>query len=289
MNEKELQALVNLLDDPNNEIFEVIQPRLLNQGTEIIPFLEKAWENSFNELFQQRIEDIIQKIQFSNTSNALSNWANTQSDNLLEGAYLIAKYQYPDIDYDDILKKIDIIKQDIWLELNENLTALEKIKIINHILFEIHGFRRNSTNFYSPQNYYINNVLETKKGNPISLSIIYAVIAHKLNLPIYGINLPKNFILAYKDELVAKHAFEDDNDEGVLFYINPYNKGAVFGKREIDFFIKQYKLEYQKSYFTPCSNKEIIKRLIINLIETYKNLGYPNKITDLEILKKKLD
>ena len=71
---------------------------------------------------------------------------------MLEGVYLIAKYQYPDLRFEDVREKIEIVKKDVWLELNENLTALEKVKILNHIIFDIHKFSLNNANFYSPQN-----------------------------------------------------------------------------------------------------------------------------------------
>ena len=286
MNKKELQAHINLLDDPNNEVFQVVQQNLSNQGTDIVPELEKAWENSLNERFQERIENIIQEIQFQSIQKKLSNWADSGSNDLLKGAFLIAKYQYPDIKFEDIVKNIDTIKHDVWLELNENLTALEKVKILNHIIFDVHGFKRNSSNFHSPQNSYINNVLEKKKGNPIALSMIYATVAQKLELPIYGVNLPKNFILAYKDETTSIKAFDKDDNPDVLFYINPFNKGAVFGKREIDYFIKQQRLEPQKSFYLPCNNLEIIHQLLLILIHSYEILGDSDKIIAFEQLLK---
>ncbi len=296
MDKKELQAHINLLDDPNNEVFQVVQQNLSNQGTDIVPELEKAWENSLNELFQERIENIIQEIQFQSIQKKLSKWADSGGNDLLEGAFLIAKYQYPDIKFEDIVKNIDTIKHDVWLELNENLTALEKVKILNHIIFDVHGFTRNSSDFHSPQNSYINYVLDEKKGNPIALSMIYATVAQKLELPIYGVNLPKNFILAYKDEITSPvlrserkgeiKAFDKDDNQDVLFYINPFNKGAVFGKREIDYFIKQQRLEPQKSYYLPCNNLEIIHQLLLNLIHSYEILGDSDKIIAFEQLLK---
>ena len=114
------------------------------------------------------------------------------------------------------------------------------------------------------------------------MAIIYMAVAYKLNLPIYGVNLPKNFILAYKDEY-RQHDSEDETED-ILFYINPYNKGAVLGKREIDYFIEQQQLKQEKSYYTPCTNQEIIVRLINNLILSYEKLGFRDKISRLKEL-----
>ena len=177
-------------------------------------------------------------------------------------------------------QKMEEIKRDIWLEINENLTALEKVRIINHIFFKIYGFSSNAANFYAPQNNYINHVLETKKGNPITLSILYSSLARMLDIPIYGVNLPKNFIVAYKNEYTNK----EEPQNQILFYINPFNKGAILGKKEIDYFIKQQGLKPSRSYYLPCSNIETIQRLINNLIYAYDRLGYPDKIKELNQL-----
>ncbi|MBI5219345.1 MAG: hypothetical protein HY958_10490 [Bacteroidia bacterium] len=285
MDTKKIKALINLLDDPDKEIFNTVKQNLLEEGSNIIPELEKAWESSLDIELQAKIEEIIQHIHLNSLKDGFRKWIKSESKDLLEGTFLVAKYQYPDIKIEQVKETIELIKKDVWLELNENLTALEKVKILNHIIFDIHKFTLNNANFYSPQNSYINIVLETKKGNPLSLSLIYAITAQGLGLPIYGVNLPKNFILAYKEDISALFAF-DENSDTVLFYINPANKGAVFGRREIDHFLKQQKIEPEKSFYIPCSNVEIVKRLISNLVASYEKLGYKDKIAELEELLK---
>jgi len=277
---KKIQALLQLLDDPNNEVFHYVSESIRKQGEEIIPELERVWETSLNQVLQERIENLIQEIQFTSVQNQLKEWKENGAVDILKGAFLIAKYQYPDLKYESILEHFEKIKQDAWLEINNNLTALEKTRILNHILFQIHGFAGNSSNFFAPQNSFINHVFETQKGNPLTLGIIYMALAQCLDIPIYGVSMPRNFILAYIDEQNIHEPYEDE----VLFYINPYNKGIVLGKREIDYFLKQQKLEPKDSYYTPCSNNEIIKKLILNLVYSYEKLGYPDKVEDMKQL-----
>ncbi|MFW6104082.1 MAG: transglutaminase-like domain-containing protein, partial [Bacteroidota bacterium] len=272
--------IIKLLDDPNEEIYNQVSGKLRDQGSDIIPQLEKAWEQSFDEKIQSRLENLIQEIQLNSAKNNLREWTKTGGRDLFKGAFLVAKHQYPELNYEHYLNKLEAIKKDIWLEINDNLTALEKVRIINHIFFKIYGFSINSSNFYAPQNNYINHVLETRKGNPVTLSILYSSLGEKLNLPIYGVNLPRNFIVAYKNEYTTSQ----DSYYQVLFYINPFNKGAILGRKEIDYFIKQQDLKPKKEYYLPCSNIEIIKQLIDNLIYSYDKLGYPDKIEELNQL-----
>ncbi len=280
--EKSLRAMILLLEDPDEEIFSEIRNRLLSLGNEVIPALEDVWENTFNNALQSRIEDIIQTIQFNSTQEELKLWTATGGIDLLQGTLLIARYQYPDLDEDSIRHQIELIRKDVWLELNPNLTAFEKVRVINHILFDVYNFTGNTSNYHAPQNSYINNVLESKRGNPLLLSILYSCIAQGLNIPIYGVNLPEHFILAYRDEYTLRE--NDEEEEPILFYINPFSKGAVFSRREIDTFLKQLKLEPNRIFYESCSNVDIIQRQIRNLITAYEKLGYPTKVEDLKKL-----
>lgn len=277
---KQIKALLQLLDDPNDEVYQHVSLNILKHGEDIIPELEKVWEKSLNAILQERIENLIQEIQFTSTQNQLKEWKESGAIDILKAAYLIAKYQYPDLNYNTILESFNKVKQDAWLEINNNLTALEKTRILNHILYQIHEFSGNSSNFFAPQNSYINHVFETKKGNPLTLGILYIALAQELDIPIYGVSMPRNFILAYLDEF----NIQDTNVMDVMFYINPYNNGKVLGKREIDYFLKQQKIEPKDSYYNPCSNIEIIKNLILNLIYSYEKLGYPDKVSDMKQL-----
>jgi regulator of sirC expression with transglutaminase-like and TPR domain len=278
IDEIQVKALINLLEDTDEEIIHVVSEKLIECNISIIPQLEKVWENSLNPVLQERIENIIQEIQLRNVYIELRKWNLIGGKDILKGAYIIAKYQYPEINFNSIVDQIQKIKNDVWLEINSNLTALEKVRVINHIFYEIHKFSGNFSNYYSPYNYYINQVLETRKGNPVTLGIIYITIAQWLELPIYGVNIPKNFLLAYKDT----YATNDEND--ILFYINPYNKGTVLGRKEIEFFLKQQKIKSDESFYKPCSNRIIIERLLLNIINSYESTGQIEKTSKFQKL-----
>ena len=279
---KELNALVHLLDEPDEKVFDSIREKIHSFGKEAIPYLEKALEVSFDSFIQERAGEIIRDIQQGELHSEFTNWINTSSSDLLKGYLLVTRSQYPELSEENLTIRVEQMKMDAWLELNDNLTALENIKVLNHIIYHVHNFDGNKINLFAPQNFYLNTFLETRKGSALSLGMLYIIIAHKLNIPVYGVNLPQHFILAYVSELAA----DVPSMEDVLFYINPFNKGAVFTKREIELFIQQLKINPDSSFFTPCSNIDIIKRLIGNLIYSYTQLGYPDKIEDLERLLK---
>ena len=279
INPIEVNSLIRLLDDPDGEIFEHVHQKLLSYGTEAIEYLEMAWEEAFDPVQQERIANLVHEIQFGIVKKDLQLWHQGGAFDLLQGVLIINRYQYPDLDEQKVINQIEAIKRDIWIQMMNEASPAEHIKLMNHVFYNIYGFSGNTSNHLDPQNSYISQVLETKKGNQISLAIIYSIIAQKLDIPVYGVNLPQHFILAYMDE-----SMQSEFESGILFYINAFNKGFIFGRRDVDMFLKQLNLKFDKQFYEPCSNTDIIKRVIRNLISAYENLGSAEKVAELNQL-----
>lgn len=281
-----IQALVRLIDDPDEMVFQQVRDELMKFGSQVLPVLEQSWEQDYyGLLFQDRVENLIHDIQFENVKSQLSAWLQSPDKDLLEGAIIIAKYQYPGMDEGLLHERIQAIRRDIWLELNDNQTAFEQVKIFNRIFFGMHRFRGDSQNYHTPAHSYLNTVLESHKGNPLSLCIIYSIIAQSLDLPIYGVNLPNHFVLAYMDSKHSSFGLQQEDDYGVLFYINAFAKGSIFDANEIKEFIKGIHLQPDRSHFEPCSNSAILKRMLSNLIYAFQQVGSAQKVAELQALR----
>ncbi|PKP19386.1 MAG: hypothetical protein CVU05_11485 [Bacteroidetes bacterium HGW-Bacteroidetes-21] len=293
MDKKKILAGIRLLDDPDENIYKAVKKSLTESGRDVIPLLEKTWEDSFNEKLQKRIEEIIKQINSVSIKNDLEAWLVSGSNDLIKGAWIIARTNYPDLDLEVIENKIRKIRSDAWLEFNENLTGLEKTRVLNHVFFKIHSFTPNTNNYYAPQNSMINLAVETGKCNPVMLGILYMTVAQSLDMPIYSINLPRNFILAYLDPVSSALAFGDEQDNHILFYINPFNRGSVFGRREIEQFLAHNKTESRPEFYTPGSSAEVLLRLCESLNESYEKSGYADKSEEISeliaIIKDHLD
>ena len=275
-----LAALIQLLDEPDENAFSLVQDQLFSIGSDALVPLEKTLENTFNPLVQERIQYIIKRLNQENLYVDFVNWTNLNQEDLLRGFILVSRTQYPLLDEAEMIMQIEQIKMDIWIELHENLTAIENVKVLNHILFDLHHFDGNKADIAAPANSYINTFLESRKGSPLTLGMLFIILSQKLGLPVYGVNLPQHFILAYLTGPGIEHPGEDD----VLFYINPFNQGTIFTRREIELFIKQMKIKPEHSFFAPCTNADIIRRLINNLIFSYHQTGDSDKVEALENL-----
>ncbi|WP_028295876.1 transglutaminase-like domain-containing protein [Olivibacter sitiensis] len=277
LSEKEIKSLIDLLDDPDEEIYGMVEEKILSLGSHVIESLEEEWEGAFEPLKQSRIEYLIHKIQFSQTVTSLRTWYLGGAYDLLEGLLIVNRYQYPDKDEQEIINILEEIKRDVWLEMIYNMSAVEKVRLLNNVLYNKHGFRGNTKNYHDPENSYIGRVLETKRGNPILLASIYSIIAQKVDLPVYGVNLPRHFILAYLDE-------DAHHEKEVLFYINAFNRGQIFGKHDVFAFLKQLNLPNEKHFFEPCDNLAIITRVLRNLLSSYSQSGTSEKVMEIQRL-----
>lgn len=271
MKESELKALVSLLDDEDKQISSHVQEKILSLGTDAIPFLEKEWESNLNPDVQTRIEELIHTLQYDLVRERLKSWYASPDQDLLTGMWILATYQYPDIELEKLKQELEQIYYDAWLEFRPDLYPYDQVKVINSVIFNKLKFGANTKNFHSPGNSMINVVLETHKGNPITLCVIYMLVAQKLKMPVQGVNLPNLFILTYKD----------DNHQ---FYINAFNRGLIFSKQDIENYIHELHLVPQPSFFEPCSSLEIVRRALRNLVMSFEKMGEHAKADEVKVL-----
>ena len=279
MTKSKLGALIDLLDDPDLAVFEAVQKELLKETDKIIPKLEQKWESIFDGDCQERIENIIQNLQFKETVRLLEEWLITDADerDLLAGFIIINRFQYPDLNQINIRLKLENIRKKVWLELNNSLTLLEKITILNHFLFNLNEFSINFKNIHSPQNCFLNQMLDTKKGNPVSISIFYTIIARMLDIPAQFIDFPKNPLVAIVDAKLARKVHGSGVQSDVLFYINPSNKGSITSIKEIEYHLRTNNYQPLRQYTEPKSDVQFIKLLVESLELSYQSVNFTDK------------
>ncbi|MEQ8904918.1 transglutaminase-like domain-containing protein [Ekhidna sp.] len=276
LKESEIKALVVLLDDEDHEVVSHVEDKIMSIGTSVIPLLEQEWESTFNPIIQSKIEDLVHELQFELLKERFLEWKDHGGENLLEGLWIVATYLYPDLEMDELSKELDQLYHELWRHLEDDMTPPDRIRVFNEVFFNKFKFRANTKNFHSPANSMINAVLETKKGNPISLCAVYLMLAQKMNLPIYGVNLPNLFILTYQ---IGEESF----------YINVFNRGLIFTRDDIDNYLESLQLEKQDIFYDPCSNLDIVLRALRNLIVSFEKLGDYHKADEIKMILQKMD
>ena len=266
---KEISALLTLIDDPDDEVFDTVAEKLLNYGKEIIPNLEHLWEVTEDQSVQERIEVLIHRVHFQDLQHDFMEWGRSKHPELLRGAILVARYQFPDLNVPSILSQFDQVRRNVWLELNNYLTALEQVNVFNSILYNYYKLQGHELTEREPKHFFINQVLESKQGNAYSLGVLYLALCELLDIPIFAIDLPRQFVMAYIDTL---HHFYSPDDEGVQqiqFYVDPIN-GMVYTQKDVDTYLRKINAHERDQYFTPLLSKRVIFKMLEELSLCYR-------------------
>ena len=290
-----IHALVKLLDDTDEEVVNIVESKLIGEGAYYIPELEEIWlENTYPQL-NQRIEEIIKRYQKVSLLQDIDLWLAKKEDaTALEAWLLVSRVQYPGLKLGMVKAHLNQLKIDAWVKMGGVKNPFDQIQILNHVFFETYGFKGNNENYHNPDNSIITRVMETKFGNPISLSILYMSVAHDLGLPLFGVNLPQHFVLAYcrlNTPMNDNGTYDRDkikvtNVEKVNFYVNAFSKGQIFTKESVDAFLKVIKVNPQPSFYEPCNNLEIFRRILRNLHFAYSEQQDSDKQRDIyDIMK----
>lgn len=257
---KEISALFHLIDDPDEEVFDEVSKKIVDYGKPIIPNLEHLWETTPSEETQTRIELLIHRLHFRDLTEDFHQWAVSGHHDLMVGALLVCKFQYPELSTTPVLQEIEKVRRNIWLELNNYLTPLEQINIVTSILYSYYGLKGGETNYLEPNEFLLQKVLEAKHGNQISNGILYLILCELLDIPVKAIGVPKQFVIAY-----FKPGYSEENLPNPLskieFFIDP-TSGQVFTHKDVENYFKRISVVTTGTYFKPQTNKRIIQQLL---------------------------
>ncbi|MEJ7740785.1 MAG: transglutaminase family protein [Chitinophagaceae bacterium] len=286
---REISALFHLIDDPDNEVFTTVSDRIVSFGKHIIPNLEDLWENTPDEEVQERIEMLIHRLHLRDLTAELIQWKNQPEPDLLMGSLLVAKFQYPELVISTVMQEIEKIRRNIWLELNSYLTSLEQTNVITTILYSYYNLKGVEISYKDPNDFLLNKVLDTKRGNSISNGILYLIMSELLNVPIHAINIPRQFILGFFDQGTGVWEDLPDNPPNkIQFYIDPMS-GQIFTHKDVETYFRRMSVPPTSSYFRPMNNQRIIQYLLEEFSKCFSDDRNRYKQTELLQLAVLLD
>jgi hypothetical protein len=257
---KVISALLHLIDDPDQEVFEVVSDKIVDFGKPIIPNLEHLWETTPDEQTQERIELLIHRLHFRDLTEDIRQWNVSGHHDLLIGALLVSKFQYPDLSTAPVLKEVEKIRRNIWLELNNYLTPLEQINIVTSILYNYYGLKGTEINHKEPNEFMLHKTLEAKRGNQISNGLLYLLLCELLDVPVRAVNVPGQFVLAYFKPGYSSENLADPF-EHIDFFIDP-STGQVFTHQDAENYFRRIGVQPGSDFFLPRKNKQVIRQLI---------------------------
>jgi regulator of sirC expression with transglutaminase-like and TPR domain len=174
-------------------------------------------------------------------------------------ALIMALEEYPDLDIQEYLRKIDTFAARADVLIGVDRSPVNVIEGINEVLYVQEGLRGNSDDYYDPRNSYLNEVLDRRLGIPISLSVLYMEVAKRINFPIQGIGIPGHFLV--------KHV---TNDRDII--IDAFDLGRILTLNDCQELLdKIHKgtIEVNASLLQPMGKRTILTRMLYNLKGIY--------------------
>ena len=284
---KEITALLHLIDDPDEEVYSTVSDRIISFGKGIIPNLENLWEHTSDETLQERIELMIHRLHFKDLFEDFEYWKNGSAE-LMQGAMLVARYHYPEIQESQTRQDLEKIRRNVWLELNSYLTPLEQANVMSSILYNYYKQIGVEIAYNQPEDFFINKTIEAKKGNSISNGILYLALCEQLDIPVKAINIPKQFILAYMDTQYSFAHPDAQNADKIKFFIDPLN-GQIYSHQDVESYFKRISVPPTNSYYRALSSKQVIQFLLEELSKCFDNDQNLYKMKELLSLAKLLD
>jgi len=284
MANSEISALLNLIEDPDEDVFISITERFIGLGQEIIPFLEDHQHATHDESQIKKICFIIDKITLSILSNEILEWKNTEDQSTIEASLILSKFLNREFNQENTFFEIEKIRRSIWLELNDYLTPLEEVNIINKIVFGYYKFKGIETNYKNGKDFDLQALINTKQSNTFPLAALYLLIAEMLGLSIKPVDVPRQNLLCYYEE----EPLFDEKGSSILFFIDPLN-GQIYTHKDIENYLNKINYVPHPLQIPVVSNLRFIQKWLNELAKVEKENEQEHKRIEIQNLIEKLD
>lgn len=257
--DQELRSLFTLLDDPDHRIAEAVTERLRSRGQSVLDPLLEFIDFAPDPLARERAETLAREFNEEILTEEFKRLAGRMDQGdpktLEDGAFLIARFGNPRLNvlhYRAELNKLAGSLTDFLFGID---SPLEMLLTTNSFFFDEQKFKGNENTFLEPENSYIDSVIDRRLGIPISLALVYILVARdRVGLPFSGASTPGHFLIRY------------DGVENEPLFVDAFNGGLILKQRDIKRFLELSKLPFDESFLKPASPRAVLLRMIRNLI-----------------------
>ncbi|CAI8367769.1 MAG: hypothetical protein CNE38_01160 [Rhodothermaeota bacterium MED-G12] len=270
----EIESLMFLLEDPDPFVQEQVQLRFMELGDRAVPLLDQIRVQTKDKEEKKRAKEVLHKLTFSTLKGDFAELLLEGIGNRaqLERAVItLARFGHPTLRESEYVKILDHFADMIRPSLRYKRSEREKMRILMKFIFEDLNFRGDNKDYHNPANGFIDQVIERRKGLPISLSLVAMFIARRLQLPVFGVNMPIHFMLAFVGEKEEQ-------------LIDPYDQGAEVSYDQCYFFLKKNNVTPKPEHFKMASDIDILARCIRNLMHSYERNEEHDQVQELKSL-----
>jgi regulator of sirC expression with transglutaminase-like and TPR domain len=252
-------AFLSLLDDPNSAVRKALLGFFAEHSFAVVPFLKEVAVGK-NRALAWYARWFLEELKFSDPVAEFKGFIRSLNYELETGALLLSRTVFPAIDIGACCASLDEMAARCRELITEPMTAREKCRIINRVLFHEYGFRGNLEHYTDPLNTFLDQVLERKKGIPISLSIVYLLVAHRLSMDLEPVGLPGHFVIG---------CYVEDTP----FFIDAFEQGVFRSPEELFTLLRIQHIEPKETDLAPTPIREVLCRCCRNLVNHYQAAG----------------
>jgi regulator of sirC expression with transglutaminase-like and TPR domain len=260
LSDSQLAALIRLLGDEDPKVYRTVRSKFLSSGPRarnwLAPHLLSA-----DPVLRRRAREISDYFSRKEADNEFLAFCLSQGEefDVEQASFTLARTEFPNINVAGYAALLDSYTSDLRERLNLRGRPEPILGTINWFLFHELGFAGNEEHYYDPENSYVNRVLDRRTGNPVSLCLVYLMLAKRLRLPMTGIGLPGHFVCRY----------QSSTNE---LFIDAFNRGRFLTKADCVKYLVCTNHGLQEGHLAPMSPRRILLRVCANLHQIYSQL-----------------
>ena len=263
LTESQRQALINLIDDPAPTVRQALLGQFARLGRAGMDFLQEQARSS-NRILAARASAYLRELKFSDPVAEFRDFIHSLNYELETGALLLSRTVNPDLDIASCCFLLDAMGARCRELITEPATPREKCRVLNRVMFHEYGFRGNTEHYTDPRNSYLDRVLERRTGLPITLAIVYLLVADRAGLNLEPVGVPGQFMIGCYEEAAP-------------FFIDAFNQGLFLTAEEVCIQLRENQHTPQLADLAPTPVREVLCRCCRNLANHCRAAAEPER------------
>lgn len=253
------RALLELVDDTSPTVRKALLAHFAENPVEARLLLEGIVASK-DRMLALHARWFLEELRFTDPVAEFRGFIRSLHYDLEGGALLLSRTVFPRADAGACCTELDAIAARCRELIAEPMTGREKCRVLNRIIFHEYGFHGNSDHYSDPLNSFLNQLIERRKGIPISLSILYILIAHRLGMDLEPVGLPGHFVVG---------CYTDDDP----FFVDVFEQGAFRSANDLFVYLRARGISPSPVDLAPTPVREVLCRCCRNLVHHYTEAG----------------
>ncbi|UPT74706.1 MAG: transglutaminase-like domain-containing protein [Elusimicrobiota bacterium] len=270
LDEKALRSLVTLLEEEDPASLALVRSKILGVGAAIIPYLDELRPAATPEM-AVRLESVAGELRFQDLRRDFVRLSLAKAPDLEEGSLLISRFGFADVDSKVYAAWLDKVAAKIAADMPPDAGIGESVRRLTNHVFQSLGFAGNESRYYDPDNSYLSRVIDTRRGIPVTLTVLVLLLARRLRLPLYGVGTPGHFLAGFKEG-------------GSSLFVDCFRSGQLMTLPEVKRMLVRNGYDWRPELGKPVGSRDILARMLRNLISIYQKTGASDRAERLSTL-----